>query len=735
MRSSKFALFSLCFVAVLAQRGLSAPKATLKTTSSTRSAAPPTTSVAPVRSQKEPRKLALLVGISQYEKGRGEDTDWWNLSCQTDVDTMRQILVHRFGFAPTDVLVLTDAKATRAGIVNSFKKHLIAQAKPGDIVVFHYSGHGQQVPDDNGDELDGMDESLIPFDYISQSARDGAKSNLRDDQLGELLQGLKSKMQSSTGKIAGNITLFFDCCFSGTATRGRPPQGRLRERGRGWNARLDGPRPKSDTQIKTRARGGSGGADSASGLLERGAALAQGYVVLSATQSDQTAKEAEDEKGRAMGAFTYYLTRILSHATPGTTYRDIFERLSVDIEGAVREQSPQLKGEIDKKLLADAALPMPRYLVVQAVDGSVVTLPVGTLQGATKGSRFALYAAASDVQLAKNKIAEAEITRVDVTSSKARVIPSTAKSPTSKQKPNLRVARAVEISHNYGESRLRVLVDANDALVGTINKLDVVTVADVTENNYDVRLRRDADDLIIERKGGSSLARITDGASAPDQLRDALLGEWRWQFLSRLRNNEARSTVKIDLRLVPVNVELNDSGAVQKVIGDRTDLKPTDGNRLVLRDGDHVMIELRNASSGNAYVTVLDLSPDGSINPIFPLPEAPGVQENRIPADNKWHRIQGPAEQPFVFRMGQPYGTEVFKVIATREPADFSPLLYAPAVRERGGANLLDELSPSTNQLGKLLLSASTGTRGAGFAGVSPSNWATAEVPFDVVPQ
>lgn len=43
---------------------------------------------------------------------------------------------------------------------------LVANVRPGDSLVFHFSGHGSQKVDDGGsDELDGFDETLCPLDY------------------------------------------------------------------------------------------------------------------------------------------------------------------------------------------------------------------------------------------------------------------------------------------------------------------------------------------------------------------------------------------------------------------------------------------------------------------------------------------------------------------------------------------------------------------------------------------
>lgn len=448
-----------------------------------------------VHAQSTPRKLALLVGISNYDKKKPAPPGWWSLNCAPDLAAMKSVLQNRFGFEAKDIMVLTDAQATRAGIVAAFEKHLINQAKPGDIIAFHYSGHGQQVKDDNGDELDGLDESLIPYDYISQSAADGAKTNLRDDQLGELLSRLKARMQGPDGKIIGNITLTFDCCFSGTATRGKPEQGRLRERGRGWNTQLDGPKPNFTAR-------GNAKPESEGGLFTPDAALAQGYIVLSATQSDQTAKEAEDDRGEAMGAFTLFLTKALNQAAPGATYRDIFEKIALDLRGSVSEQDPQIEGDINKKLFNDATLPTPQYFLAQPVAGDSIKLPIGSLQGATKGSKFDLFKAATPVSDVKNKIGEAQITSVDFTSSTAVLTEAFR----GKIKPDqLKDARAVETAHVFGTNKLKVLLPADAAWSEPIKQLEVLTTEDVTENNYDLKISRVENDLIVQRKDGSTL--------------------------------------------------------------------------------------------------------------------------------------------------------------------------------------------------------------------------------------
>ena len=653
------------------------------------------------------QKLALVVGISDYQHGGAAKAGWWNLHAQNDAMALRQVLQERFGFAAQDIQTLSDAQATRQNIVQAFETQLIARAKPGDIVVFHFSGHGQRVPDDNGDEADGMDESLVPYDAISQKASEGAKTNLRDDQLDDLLGRLRQKMLGPDGKLKGNITVSIDAGFAGEAM---PNQNGLLQRGRGWNAELDGTKP---------AAAPNGKVDSASGLFAQGEAQVQGYVVLAAAGNEQAAHEIVNEAGENMGALSSYWTRALASSTPDTTYRAVVERLAVEVGGALSAQVPQLEGDVDKVLLAGAALPLPPYLVVQSVDNNVVTLPVGTLQGATALSRYALYKAGSDVTKAENRIAQVELTEVGLTSSRARLVKDEAANAPQVLAGDLKAARAIESEHNYGDSSLKVRVETPGDWANTLKDLPMVSLAD-DKARYDLLLRSADGKIVVQRPDGTTFTQIVDDATAPAKLQKFLNDYWRWQFLLQLHNDDPKAALNVALRLVPVKVKLNAKGQIDSVVSDREDVEITDGNRLVLRDGDSVVLELRNNSAEDAYVTVLDLPPDGSINPIFPHPQAP--HDNKIVADKQWHRLP----MPFVFTMGPPYGNEVFKAIATREPADFSSLLQGQTVQQSRGA--------PKNPLGGLLLSSSTGQRGANFADIAPSDWSTSNATFEVRP-
>jgi uncharacterized caspase-like protein len=110
------------------------------------------------------RKLAVLVGINHYPESvcdyvpaRGPALT----GCLTDVELQQELLIHRFGFQPNDIVTLIDQAATRQGIESALLA-LTQQVVAGDIVLFHFSGLGSQV------QLEGMEpiclNSLVPID-------------------------------------------------------------------------------------------------------------------------------------------------------------------------------------------------------------------------------------------------------------------------------------------------------------------------------------------------------------------------------------------------------------------------------------------------------------------------------------------------------------------------------------------------------------------------------------------
>ncbi|HEY9874439.1 MAG TPA: caspase family protein [Candidatus Obscuribacterales bacterium] len=157
------------------------------------------------------RKLALLVGINDYPFGNKL------FGCLNDVDLQKNLLIYRFGFQEKDIRILKDNQATRQGILTAFEEHLINQAKPGDVVVFHFSGHGSQVFDADCDFKDDngncVNSTFIPFDNNLPFA-ERQKGGVVNDIMGHTLFLLMYALQTE------NVTVVLDSCHSGGGKRG-----------------------------------------------------------------------------------------------------------------------------------------------------------------------------------------------------------------------------------------------------------------------------------------------------------------------------------------------------------------------------------------------------------------------------------------------------------------------------------------------------------------------------------
>ncbi|MCA0376834.1 MAG: caspase family protein [Gemmatimonadetes bacterium] len=142
------------------------------------------------------RRRAVCIGIDSYPTmpldGCVNDSRNW---------------AARLAAAGFEVTSLHNAKATRKAMLEALTT-LIADSKRGDHLVYQYAGHGTQVDDLDGDEVDRLDEALVPYDY----------------QRGALL--IDDDIYRACAKLAERpgvtLTFFMDCCHSGSNTRAAP---------------------------------------------------------------------------------------------------------------------------------------------------------------------------------------------------------------------------------------------------------------------------------------------------------------------------------------------------------------------------------------------------------------------------------------------------------------------------------------------------------------------------------
>lgn len=160
---------------------------------------------------KAENRWALLVGISHYPHAEYPSAeDWGEIHGVNDVLLLNEVLKQN-GFEAEKIITLTESDATAESIRRQLAT-LNSVIQKGDMLYLHFSCHGQLVEDLEGDEADGWDEALIPYD-AQKSFRKGiyeGENHLCDDELHNWLMSLRKKLGPT-----GTLYVTLDACHIG----------------------------------------------------------------------------------------------------------------------------------------------------------------------------------------------------------------------------------------------------------------------------------------------------------------------------------------------------------------------------------------------------------------------------------------------------------------------------------------------------------------------------------------
>lgn len=266
-------------------------------------------------------KRAVLIGINKY-RVPGADLR----GCVNDVKNLQQALTTYSGFSAKDITTLTDLQATKKAMQSAIQK-LIASGKKGDVLFLHYSGHGANVPDDNGDEADHRDEILCPTNLDWNDP-------LRDDWLRTTFDKLRSGV---------SLTVIMDCCHSGSNTRAiSPPDAPIKERF--LPCPLDLMATESGRKLSGTLRGQLGKAPR--GRKRKSDIVHADIPELLITGCRDTQTSADAKIGGTFnGALTYYLVQSIKETKGKLTYRELHQRTTGKLKKNDFDQVPQLEGQ------------------------------------------------------------------------------------------------------------------------------------------------------------------------------------------------------------------------------------------------------------------------------------------------------------------------------------------------------------------------------------------------------
>jgi Caspase domain len=682
-------------------------------------------------------RRALLVGVNEYPKLAPR----YRLhGCVNDVEAMAHILETVAGFPRDNITLLRDQEATRDRILEELDR-LTDQSAPGDIVVFHFSGHGSQMTDREGDEADGLDETIVPYD---SGRRPYPNRDITDDELYEWLRGLTEKTD--------NVVVIADCCHSGTNTRdlfGEPSR---------WVEPDDRPieeLPPSPFGPEAAAalRGGSRDLG-ASGWLP----LGKRYVVIAGCQDDESSYEldAPDDPQLKHGALTYFLTAEMARAKPGATYLDVFEKVSVQVTARYPRQHPQLEGTRDRELFGVRDLQPMRYVAVSGRSGQTVTLAAGAAHGMTRGSQWTVYPPGTQrVDDQARPLGRVTVTAVRAVDADASI-----------DEEGDRIgagARAVETLRPIAEPRLAVEVvapsghdAAKQALLRALQSSQLVEASSdaggIGVRAYVIPARSGAgeDDPVPQLGQLSKAVWAVVGKDGRLIMPVHRVDEFNVENIL-LQNLESLVRYRRLLALANPNLDSALKGRIEVTLLRRSgngweEATPDPaGGRVVFEEGDQFAIRVVNRHTGPVWVAVLDFGLTGRIDLVHP---SAGPSERvdpptaRSPGNRLEIGMRAGSELYLGFPENFPYvkdptdtkpdaGVEVFKVFATTgRPVDFSYMLQGSfrGLREEEE----EEESELEQVLTETLAPGTRDVRRPQGPVATDQDWTTVDLPFEL---
>lgn len=294
-------------------------------------------------------KHALLIGIQDYS-----NTPFNSLKGPVnDIKLTAAMLRERFGFADDNFITLLDDKATHTGIEKAFQA-LIKRVNRNDFVYIHYSGHGSQTADLNGDE--NKDQTWVSYGARTSNEADKDNYDVLDDEINAWLAGLYDK--------TAQVVFVSDSCHSATVSRGFTLT----------RATDDDERPHLLGKLTyTRP------------ATERG-------IRVGAARDNESAVDFPSQDGQYYGMFTWHWVQNLQQAQAGDTWNHIYKRTYAQVtaqRGIV--QQPQMQGERRQQVLGGDFMPQPPTIPVTRIHDSWIKIPAGSLSGVTVGSVYRLY--------------------------------------------------------------------------------------------------------------------------------------------------------------------------------------------------------------------------------------------------------------------------------------------------------------------------------------------------------
>lgn len=592
-------------------------------------------------------KRALVIAIGEYQD-HGAGKSWSFISSVNDTAYILPAL-RRQGFDRQDTRLLLNEQATMTGIHSAFDR-LVQDAGAGDVVAIHISAHGAQIEDDNGDEIDGLDETIVSYGAQLPPRTATADFEMlqqdyfRDDAFGDYMQRLRERLGAT-----GDIVVFMDNCHSGSGTRGTaivrggaPPL---------VSSKFDTGRLRAQDEGVFQEPAARGGGDN----------LAS-YVVISASRAEELNYETRDEEGRGVGTLTFAVSKALGNLTPGATYRSFYAQVQAMVNQRAARQNPVIEGTgLDRELFGGDLVQQTPYFEVSRIapSGTDIEIRGGRLNGLMDSAVVAVYPSGTTSIADGKPIVEGVVTRAGNFSARVKLNAALGlkhgerakawvflKSKTSKLSPV--VLAFGDPNPTRGSASNDLSAREIETYRAALKDMPIVSF----EGTPDLALVRGEYGPVLKMAGdGQDFAEVADEYDLQDRIRDFT----RYQFLRSLYDGD---NSMLEIQLIPVVQGRPDTTAIPAYM---------DLGQYAFAPGDEFVLRIKNKARWPVYVNVLDLQPNGVINAIFPNTQIhPPITPEEL-------RIEGYGERlfdQFPILIGPPYGIETFLFFASRELID-----------------------------------------------------------------
>jgi hypothetical protein len=618
------------------------------------------TVVSSVYSQK---KMAFVIAIGEYAPNDGKG--WKTISSVNDTSLILPAF-RKQGFEGKNTKLLINSQATIENIRAEFAA-FTKQIGPKDIVVIHISAHGSQIQDISGDEIDGLDESIVTYNAIQPKfAKDFSKEvqqYLLDDELNLIIYTIRKL----AGKD-GDVLVFMDNCHSGSGTRA---VGKVRG---GSDPLMNNSKTISSTQKDQSI--------SMEKLVDEKQIAP--YVVISASRAEEPNSEIVLADGKGAGSLSYAISQSLESMLSSTSYSSLYASIQANMNESVPKQHPVIEGNgVNRTLWGGNFVAIPPYIEVSSVkDERMVIIDAGILAGVTTESTIALYAAGiSDTSkaicLAKGKVIFSDNFKSTVDLDRDLTDLRPALYWAFIKKTHFPIDPICVSFVKLNDNETAISKDHIDKYTEKLKSNSLVNF----EGTPSIRIvMKGKNELIIDAKTDYTFDTIRPDKPFADELNNAIQRYTQFTFLKSYEIKDPKFNISV--RLIPyVNNQ-----------PDTTVLSSKLRNGIYeYTVGDKFVVEITNHSPNRIYFNIVDIEPTGKINPIMPRtstdPKKMIKKEDLYVEGNKTRVFD-----TYPIKMNPPTGDEIFKFFVSNKALDMEYITSSKGENSRNMSSDLDRV-------------------------------------------